>query len=109
MARAIENEIAGLIEQSNDIAQHVRLENWESVGQLTEQRQSALEQFFNAPIKKEYLSSVEQMIRQIMKIDHGLVAFIEQEKKKTFNRFANLKNNNKANKTYQNVASLNFG
>ena len=108
MPRLIENEIAVLIDQSNEIAEHVRQEDWDSVGKLTEKRQMALEDFFNHPVNKEYLQPIEKMIRKILKIDHGLVEFIEREKKNTFNKFANLKNNSKANKTYQNVASLNF-
>jgi hypothetical protein len=46
MTRLIENEIASLISQSDDIAKHVHLENWDSVEQLTLERQTNLEAFF---------------------------------------------------------------
>ncbi|PCJ50658.1 MAG: hypothetical protein COA74_02470 [Gammaproteobacteria bacterium] len=106
MPRLIESEIATLIDQSNDIAMHVRQEHWDRVEQLTEIRQLALEDFFNLPIPKQSIGLIEKMIRKIMAIDHGLVEFIEQEKKSTFRKFANLQNNNKAKLTYQNVATL---
>jgi len=108
MTRIIENEIAVLIEQSNDIAKHVHQEDWDSVEQLTEKRQLALESFFNKPINKDCLRPVENMIRNILKIDNELVQFIENEKNNTFKKFAHLKSNSKANSAYQNVASLNF-
>ena len=48
------------------------------------------------------------MIRKIMELDHELIELIELEKKNTFTKFTHLKFNSKANKTYQNVASLNL-
>jgi len=52
--------------------------------------------------------AVEKMIRSLLASDNEVVHFIESEKQKTFKKYANLKNNNKANQTYKNVASLNF-
>jgi hypothetical protein len=106
MARLIEQEISTLINQSNDIAEQVRQEEWDTVQELTEIRQHALETFFNLPIPKQSIGLIEKMIRKIMAIDHGLVEFIEQEKKNTFRKFANHQNSTKANKAYQNVATL---
>ena len=112
MASLIENKIAALIEQSHDIAKQVRLENWDSVDMLTTERQLALEDFFNQSSNSQNVANnaanIESMIRKILEIDHGLITFIENEKKQTFNNFANLKSNNNANKTYQNVAALNI-
>ena len=106
MTQIIENEITNLIEQSDDIARYVKNEDWETVAELSQKRQSNLENFFSSPINVNHAKAVEKMIRQILAIDHQLVDYIELEKKNTFNKFANLQNNNKANKTYLNVASL---
>ena len=108
MSQLIKQEIAGLIEQSDNIAKQVRLENWDHVEDLTHQRQNSLEAFFKKPINTKHIYSIEEMIRSIMKIDHQLVEFIENEKKSTFNKFTKLQNNNRAHKTYQNVATLNI-
>ncbi len=107
MAKSIENEIAVLIQQSDDIARQVRLENWDSVGILTQERQQALEHFFKKTISVCHVDSVKKMIQAILSSDHELVNFIESEKKKTFNTFAHLKNNSKAKQTYKHIASLN--
>jgi len=106
MAQLIDNKIAALIEQSDDIAKNVRLENWETVDVLSKQRQTDLERFFKSPVHASNARSVEKMIRKILAIDHQLVEFIEIEKKKTFNNYSNLQNNSKANQTYKNVAML---
>ena len=108
MSRLIKNEIASIIKQSDDIAKHVHLENWDSVEQLTLDRQTDLDEFFKDPVSPKDAGAVEKMIRSILDADQTLVEFIQLEKKKTFNKFANLKNNNKAKQTYQNVASLDY-
>ena len=107
MTRLIHKEIDVLISKSNDIAEHVRLKNWDSVEILTAERQLALEDFFNEDITVDDAKKVEQMIQNILKIDHHMVDFIENEQKNTFNDFSSLKKNNEANKTYQNIASFN--
>ena len=108
MTHSIKNKITALIDQSSDIAKQVRLENWDAVQLLTEQRQQALEMFFDKPVNTKDAGDVEKMIRAILHSDKELVGYIEIEKKKTFKTFANLKNNTKAKQTYQNVASLNY-
>jgi len=108
MAHSIENKIADLINQSSDIAKQVRLENWDTVQLLTEQRQRALETFFHSPVSTKNAEEVVKMIRSILQSDKEVVGHIETEKLKTFKTFVNLKNNNKAKQTYQNVASLNY-
>ena len=108
MGKLIEKEIAGLINQSEYIAEQVRQEQWDTVEELTVKRQSALEKFFDLPVAKENIQLIERMIRKIMKIDHGLVEFIEQEKKNTFNNYSHLQHTSKANKAYQSVAVLNI-
>lgn len=106
MTRLIENKIADLVKQSDEIAKNVRLEDWEKVDQLTQRRQRALEVFFSQPVNANDAKPVEKMIRHILESDAELVDYIEQEKQKTFSRHANIKNNNKANDAYQNVALL---
>ena len=106
MGQLIDNRIAELIEQTNAIASYVRLEDWATVGELSDKRQQNLEVFFQTPVKTIHAESVSKMIRQILSIDHEMVEFIEKEKKRTFNKFANLQTNNKANQTYKTVASL---
>ena len=108
MEQIIEQDIAALISQSSAIAKHVRLENWSTVEELTQQRQQSLEVFFDTAISTKYAEPVEKMIRKIMELDHELIELIELEKKNTFTKFTHLKFNSKANKTYQNVASLNL-
>ena len=108
MAHSIENKISALINQSNDIAKQVQLENWDSVQLLTEQRQQALKMFFQTPVSTKNAKAVEKMIRSILLSDKEVVGHIETEKMKTLKTFTNLKSNNKANQTYQNVASLNY-
>ncbi len=107
MTKSTEKEIAALISQSDDIAKQVKLENWDVVEMMTMKRQQALEQFFIKPIKAQHANSIEKMIRSILASDRQLVHFIETEKKKSFNNYANLKNNSRANQTYKNIASLN--
>jgi len=106
MANTVESNIADLINQSDDIAKQVHLENWDTVELLTQERQKALEDFFKTPISKKYTQAVEKMIRSILGSDHKLVEFIAAEKKNAFKKYANLQNNNKAKQTYKNVASL---
>jgi len=108
MTYSIENEVAVLICQSDDIAKQVRLENWDTVELLTRERQESLEQFFKQPVAAKHAGIVEKMIRTILSNDHEIINFIEIEKKNTFNKFAKLKNNNKAKQTYNNIASLNY-
>jgi len=108
MTYSIENEVAVLICQSDDIAKQVRLENWDTVELLTRERQESLEQFFKQPVAAKHAGIVEKMIRSILNTDHELINFIEIEKKNTFNKFAKLKNNSKAKQTYNNIASLNY-
>ena len=108
MTRLIENEIATLIDQSNCIAELARNDQWDQIGHLTEKRQLALEKFFKLPIPKKSIQLIEKMIRKIMTIDHELIDYIEKEKTNTFKQFAHIQSNSKANKTYQNVATLNL-
>lgn len=107
MTRFIDKEIDVLISQSNDIAEHVRLKNWDSVEVLTAERQLALENFFDEDLSLKDAKAVEKMIKNILEIDHQLVDFIETEQKRAFTDYSSLKKNHKANKTYQNIASLN--
>lgn len=106
MAQILDNKIEQLIEQTSAIASFVRQEDWDTVDQLTHQRQLDLEKFFRTPVEAAHAKAVAKMIRKILSIDSEMVVFIEQEKKRTFNKFANLQNNNKAHQTYKNVASL---
>ena len=80
MSRIIENEIAAIIKQSDDIAKHVHLENWDSVEQLTQDRQTDLENFFKDPVNPTDSGAVEKMIRSILDADKNLVEFIQIEK-----------------------------
>ncbi len=107
MTGSTENEIAALISQSDNIAKQIKLKNWDVVEMLTQKRQQALEQFFIKPITTKHAKLVEKMIHSILGTDRELINFIETEKKKTFNKYACLKNNNKANQAYKNIASLN--
>jgi len=106
MNRSLESDIDELIEQSNDIAHHVKLENWDQVEQLTDVRQLLLENFFRTPISVSDAKPVHDMIRNILDIDKSLIRTIENEKSKTFKMFANLKSNFKAQSTYKNIAAL---
>jgi len=106
MTQLIDKKIANIIEQSDDIAKQVKSKNWETVEILSKQRQDDLERFFKSPVHSSNAKSIETMIRKILTIDHQLVEFIEDEKQKTFDNYACLQNNNKANLTYKNVALL---
>ncbi len=108
MTTSIDNAITTLIDLSNNIANQVRLKNWDSVQLLTEQRQRDLEVFFHMPVSIQNAKSVEKMIRSILSLDRELIGHIETEKKTAFKIFANLKNNNKAKQSYQNIASLDY-
>ncbi len=106
MTANLESEIEILIEHSNDIAEQVRLQNWDQVNNLTLERQVALEAFFSHPIDPKGAKPVAIMIQEILRIDNQLIEFIETEKKNTFSIFADLKSNSKAQKTYQNIAAI---
>jgi len=75
---------------------------------LTIERHKSLENFFNNPVSPKNVKAIEKMIRAILDSDNEVKHFIESEKQKTFKKYANLQNNNKANQTYKNVAALNF-
>ncbi len=108
MSDTTEANIATLISQSDDIANQVQLENWDTVELMTTERQKALEDFFKKPVSSENAKAVEKMIRSLLASDNEVIHFIEAEKQKTFKKYANLQNNNKAKQTYKNVASINF-
>ncbi len=102
----INKQIAGLIRQSNDIAKQVRLENWDSVKIMAQERQIALERFFRKPVNTKYAIQIEKMIRTILDSDNHLIDQINTEKKNTFGQFTTMQKNSKASKTYKAIVSL---
>ncbi len=106
MDSQINKQITSLISQTDDIAGQVRLENWDVVELMTQDRQIALEYFFRTPIDVKYAESVAKMIRKILDSDHQLVDYIETQKKHAFSQFSTMQKNSKAHKKYQAIVSL---
>jgi chromosomal replication initiation ATPase DnaA len=102
----IEHKIEQLLATTEEIAQLVEQHAWDDVDQLARIRQESLEKFFASPVATENAQQVEQMIRKIMAKDKDVVELIKNERKQTFNNFAKLKTNSKANNAYKNVATL---
>ena len=99
-------KIDELIKSTADISKQAELKEWDLVEDLTRQRQRQLEAFFSQSISEQDATQVADMIHQILAEDKKVVESIETERTQTFERFSDMQNNNKANKTYKKVATL---
>lgn len=105
----MQDRIAALLQESEQIAIEVRRNNWSVVQHLAEERQRHLEDFFSNPISPDDAPAVAQMTRDILEIDKQLVNIINLEKSNTVAAFRDIKNQSNATKTYQHVASYSVG
>lgn len=101
----MQQQINKLIDESNQIAEEVRLNNWSVVQAMAETRQKHLETFFSKPVKAENADAVSDMIHQILEIDRQVANLVIQEKNKAAATYKDFSKLSKASKQYRNVAN----
>lgn len=99
-------QIDSVLQQTDEIAQQVRNNNWSVVESMTAERQLALESLFAQEIDITDAPLLAQMANEIMAKDKAFVNYIEQQKHLALNDFRNFKSHKHANATYQSVANL---
>ena len=100
----MQRQIDKLIDESRQIAEEVRLNNWSVVQDMAETRQQHLEAFFAEPVAPENADIVADMIHQILEIDRQVANQVIQEKNNVATSFQDFSNLSKASKVYRNVA-----
>lgn len=101
----MQHQINKLIEESNQIAEEVRLNNWAVVQAMAETRQRHLEAFFSKPITTDNAQAVSDMIHQILEIDRQVANLVKQEKNKTAASYKDFSSLSRASKEYRNVSN----
>ena len=99
-------QIDSVLQQTEEIAQQVRNNNWSLVEQMTVERQNSLETLFSQPIQEQYLHKVARMAQEIMAKDKAFVNHIEQQKHHALTDYQNINEHKRANASYQTVANL---
>ncbi|MBT8448958.1 MAG: flagellar protein FliT [Gammaproteobacteria bacterium] len=99
-------QIDSVLQQTEEIAQQVRNNNWPVVEQMTIERQNSLETLFSQPIQEQYVQKIARMAQEIMAKDKAFVNHIEQQKHQALNDYQNMNNHKRANASYQSVANL---
>lgn len=100
----MQHQINQLIDESKQIAEEVRMNNWSVVQDMAETRQQNLEAFFANPVAPENAQVVADMIHQILEIDRQVANQVIQEKNKAAASFQDFSNLSKASKVYRKVA-----
>ena len=102
-------QIDAVLQQTEDIAQEVRNNNWAVVEAMTIERQHALENLFANPIDATDAPRIAKMAQEIMAKDKAFVTYIEQQKHEALSDFQHLSTHKRANASYQSVANLQTG
>ncbi len=104
-----QQSIKQLIQDTQAIAEEVRLNNWSVVQVMAEKRQQALQDFFAQPVSSEDAEDVAAMIHKIMSLDDQVMQQIMAEKEATISSFKTLNKQSKAHQSYHNVATFSAG